>query len=542
MNTKQAPTALQAALSAGFAGIRAQFELPAQFSAEVLAEAEAAARFPVDQGPEHGPDFGPADGPDRRADHRDLPLVTLDPPGSMDLDQAMALERRGAGYRVWYAIADVAHFVAPGSALDQEARRRIETMYLPDGRVPLHPQVLSEGAASLLPDADRPALLWRIDLDSSGDFESVDVRRALVRSRARLDYPEMSRALDQDTAPDTINLLREIGQLLAAREVTRGGISLNTPTQEISADCGADQAGWRLEYRAGLPIEDWNAQISLLTGMAAARLMLGAGVGILRTLPEPDQSTVGKLHRAARALRVRWPEGERYPSLIRRMDSAKPRQAAFLTEATALLRGAGYTTFDGGAPTYARHAALATEYAHVTAPLRRLVDRFGSEICLAVSAGKEVPAWVREALPELPAEMAAGDHKAKAVERACIDLAEAALLQDRIGEEFDGVVLDLNDRIDWDRNGKPDAGVVMLYEPAVIGRIDGHDLPQGAEVRVRLVTADLESRRVVFEWVDATMYPEGTVIKGEAKSGTTNGGIANGGTTNGGAKNGGERA
>jgi exoribonuclease R len=512
IDSEQAPTATQAALSGGFAAIRAQFELPGQFPAQVLAEAEEAAR--------RGPDDRPR-GADRRADHRDLPMITLDPPGSPDLDQAMALERRGSGYRVWYAIADVAHFVDPGSALDQEARRRVETIYLPDGRVSLHPPVLSEGAASLLPDVDRPALLWRIDLDSGGAIGGVDVRRALVRSRARLDYPAMARALDQDTAPDQVDLLREIGQLLAAREVTRGGISLNTPTQEITADGAGDSAeggagdgaGWRLEYRAGLPIEDWNAQISLLTGMAAARLMLDAGVGIVRTLPEPDANTVSRLHRAARALKVRWPEGEPYSSLVRRMDSAKPRQAAFLTEATALLRGAGYTSFDGGPPAYARHAALATEYAHVTAPLRRLVDRYGSEVCLAVCAGREVPEWVRLALPDLPAEMAAGDHRAKAVERACIDLAEAALLRDRVGEEFDGVVIDLNDRIDWDRNGKPDAGVVMLYEPAVIGRIDGHDLPQGAEVRVRLVSADLESRRVVFEWVDATTYPEGTVLK-----------------------------
>ncbi|HEV2637898.1 MAG TPA: RNB domain-containing ribonuclease [Actinocrinis sp.] len=502
IDSKEAPDVLRTALRDGFAAIRAEFELPAHFPAEVQAEADAAA--------------DPARAlPAGAADRRDLPLVTLDPPGAMDLDQAMAIERRGTGYRVWYAIADVAHFVAPGSALDREARRRGETIYLPDGRVPLHPPVLSEGAASLLPDADRPAVLWRMDLDSGGDLGEIEVVRALVRSRARLDYPAMARALDQDTAPDAINMLREVGPLLMAREVTRGGISLHTPTQEISADGGPDLAGWRLEYRAGLAIEDWNAQISLLTGMAAARLMLAAGTGILRTLPEADPGTVGRLHRAARALRVRWPEGETYASLIRRMDPAKPRQAAFLTEATALLRGAGYTSFHGARPPYVRHAALATEYAHVTAPLRRLVDRFGSEVCLAVSAGRPVPEWVCQALPGLPAEMAEGERRAKAVERASIDLAEVVILRDRIGEEFDGVVLDLNDRIDWDRNGKPDAGVVMLHEPAVIGRIDGHDLPQGAQVRVRLVSAQLETRRVMFDWVDATVYPEGTVIKGD---------------------------
>jgi exoribonuclease R len=99
--------------------------------------------------------------------------------------------------------------------------------------------------------------------------------------------------------------------------------------------------------------------------------------------------------------------------------------------------------------------------------------------------------------------MELGDRRAKAVERACVDLAEAVLMRDRVGEVFEGVVLDLNDRVDWDHNGKPDAGVVMLRDPAVIGRLDGHDLPQGAELRVRLVSADPATRRVLFDWIDA---------------------------------------
>jgi exoribonuclease R len=231
--------------------------------------------------------------------------------------------------------------------------------------------------------------------------------------------------------------------------------------------------------------------------------MLYGEVGVLRVLPEPEDATVNRLRRAARALKVRWPDGEPYAALIRCMDPARPRHAAFLTEATSLLRGACYQVFHGQIPERSTHAALATEYAHVTAPLRRLVDRFATEICVCLCDGDEVPDWVCEALPALPQLMEAGDRRAKAVERACVDLAEAVLLRDRVGEVFDGVVLDLNDRVDWDHNGKPDAGVVMLREPAVIGRLDGHDLPQGAELRVRLVSADPGARRVLFDWIDA---------------------------------------
>src|SRR5690348_17645040 len=97
-------------------------------------------------------------------DLTDVPFVTIDPATSRDLDQAMHLSRRDTGgYRVRYAIADVASFVRPGGALEAETWVRGQTVYLPDGRIPLHPEVLGEGAASLLPDGDRPAVVWTID-------------------------------------------------------------------------------------------------------------------------------------------------------------------------------------------------------------------------------------------------------------------------------------------------------------------------------------------------------------------------------------------
>ena len=129
-------------------------------------------------------------------DRTDILFVTIDPPGAMDLDQAMFVERQGDGYRVRYAIADVAAFVRAGDPMDLEANRRGETLYGADSKVPLHPKVLSEGAASLLPDQVRPALLWTIDLDSTGEGIAVDVRRARVMSRARLDYESLQARID----------------------------------------------------------------------------------------------------------------------------------------------------------------------------------------------------------------------------------------------------------------------------------------------------------------------------------------------------------
>ncbi len=111
-------------------------------------------------------------------DHTDVPYLTIDPPGSMDLDQAMHIDRFGTGYRVRYAIADVAAFVSPGDPVDVEAHVRGETLYSPDLRTPLHPPVIGEAAASLLPDQVRPALVWTIDLDADGRQTAVDVKRA----------------------------------------------------------------------------------------------------------------------------------------------------------------------------------------------------------------------------------------------------------------------------------------------------------------------------------------------------------------------------
>lgn len=456
--------------------LRSHLELRTDWPAEVLEEADRAAAVP--RLPE--------------LDATDLPLFTLDPPGSRDLDQAMYLIRRGSGYRVHYAIADVAAFVSPGGAVDTEARRRVQTLYFPDERIPLHPARLSEGAASLLPGELRPALLWQIDLDSDGAVVLADLRRAQVRSRRRLDYEGVQRAVDSGTADEQLDLLARIGSLREAQEQARGGVSLPIPEQEVEQADG----GYRLAYRAPSPADGWNAQISLLTGMAAADLMLDAGVGLLRTLPGAPESAYARLRRVARALAVDWPTSMPYPELIRSLDPARSTDAAFLTACTGLLRGAGYRAFDTarGVPPPADpgHAALAAPYTHCTAPLRRLADRYAQEICVAVAGGADIPPWVSESLLGVPALMESGERRAHEVERACVDLVESELLRGHEGEDFDAVVIEVDER-------RPVNGIVQLREPAVVAKCDGAtDLPLGERIRVRLTSADPSSRTVRF--------------------------------------------
>ena len=449
--------------------VRDELAVPGDFTSEVLADAQRS--------------IASVTLPD--SDATDVPLVTLDPPGSRDLDQAVHIARDGSGFLVQYAIADVATFVRPGSPTDEEAQRRGETLYFPDLVVPMLPPALCQDAASLLPDQLRPAVLWRIGLDETGADRSVHVDRARVRSRAQLDYPAMQRAMDAGGLPDAIALLPEVGQLRAALARQRHAIDLDLPAQEVIKD----GSGWRIELRVPTPIEDHNAEISLLTGMCAAALMLEHGYGVLRTVPPPDDGAVRKLRRAARALQLPWPDDTPPGDVLAALDRTDPRTVVLIEHAAALLRGAGYHAFDGAPPQQSQHAGIGAPYTHATAPLRRLVDRYASEICLAHAAGRPVPDWVRARVPEIPSAMAQADQRAHAVDRAVVDATEAWLLQDRVGATFTARVIDADDH----------AGTVMLDDPPVRARCQGANLPVGERIQVRLVTADPATRTVRFE-------------------------------------------
>ena len=296
--------------------------------------------------------------------------------------------------------------------------------------------------------------------------------------------------LDAGRAGEALRLLAEVGAKRLDLEVARGGASLPMPEQEVVAADGR----YRLAYRPALAVEDFNAQISLLTGMAAAELMLAGGVGILRTMPAPDPAAMARFRRVVASRGVTWPAGQSYGAFLRHLRSDDPVHLAIIHEATGLFRGAGYTAFDGAPPEQREHAAIAAPYAHVTAPLRRLVDRFGLLVCAALAAGEPVPESVRAALGGLPDLMRAGDQRASAIDRAATDAVEAAVLTDRVGEEFEAVVVD-------DRGDK--GLVVALTEPAIIAACDRPGagpgaVSEGGVLRVRLTEADIARRRVRF--------------------------------------------
>lgn len=451
------------------AALREELAVPGDFASEVLADTERA--IASVQLPE--------------ADATDIPFVTVDPVGSRDLDQAVHIAADNGGFLVHYAIADVAAFVHPGSPTDEESHRRGETLYFPDVAVPMLPPALCQDAASLLPDQLRPALLWRIRLDRDGTVGSVDVSRARVRSRAQLDYVTMQNAMEAGTLPDAIALLPMVGRLRAQLARQRHSIDLDLPDQQVERA----GRGWRIRLRVPTPIEDDNAEISLLTGMCAAQLMLEHGYGILRTVPPPDEGAVHAMRRAAHALQLDWPAHAAPGDVLAALDRTDPRAVVLIEHAAALLRGAAYAAFEGAPPQHASHAGIGAPYAHATAPLRRLVDRYVGEICVAHCAGRPVPEWVRAEAPQLPTEMEAADQRAHAVDHAVVDATEAWLLQGHVGETFAARV------IDADEHG----GTVMLDDPPVRARCHADDLPIGQSIPVTLVAADVATRTVRFE-------------------------------------------
>ncbi|MFK0001443.1 RNB domain-containing ribonuclease [Paenarthrobacter sp. NPDC090520] len=471
-------------LAESLAALRTELELPGEYPGDALAEARAAVEH--HQLPAR--------------DLLDVPFVTIDPATSTDLDQALFIDHSGEGYKVLYAIADVPSFVVPDGALDAETRQRGQTYYAPDGRIPLHPEVISEHAGSLLAGQDCGAFVWDFDLDAKADVVSVSVARAKVRSRAKLSYKGAQEQIDSGSALPVLQLLKEVGLKRVELERKRGGASLNMPEQEIVQATGG--GGYRIVAAPSLPVEDWNAQISLMTGMAAARMMLDGKVGILRTMPAPDERSLLHFKRQTQALGKPWDGDITYGEYLRTLDASDPKQLAILHSAGTLFRGAGYTPFDGEVPEDVIQSAIGAPYAHTTAPLRRLIDRFVLVICEALSGGHDIPQWAREALPTLPEIMASSDQLAGKLERLALDTVEAALVANHIGEEFDAVVISGSKPSNGNGNGNGNGpyGTIQIQEPAITARCDG-ELESGTQVRVRLVKADIASREIRFALV-----------------------------------------
>lgn len=449
-------------LADGLAAIRAQFDLDPTFPDEVEAAATAAAASPI-------------------GDHRDRSdenFVTLDPLSSTDLDQAFRIEKANADLLLHYAIADVSAFVEPGGVIDRSAWARGETYYLPDGRVSLYPTVLCEGAASLLPAGPRPAIVFAVRVSPDGKSRLDGAERAMIQSRSKLAYATVT---ESDLPPG----FGELSRRIAAAEQSRGAARVDPPQQQVVESGGSEC--FALEFRPMSPVEQDNAALSLACNLAIADVMFAAGTGLFRVMAEPGLRAVARLRHTAAALGVDWPTNMKLKTREKTLDPNNPKHAAFMLAIRRAGRGARYEPFQQGVIPW--HSAMAATYAHGTAPLRRLADRYVNEATLAIACGKPVPDWAASAFAPLAPIMNQAEARAAQVDSAVVELAEAVVLEARVGEMFAGRVTGIDDR---------GARVQLCAEP-VVTRVQSAALALGQEVKLKLTEAVPAQRITRFE-------------------------------------------
>jgi exoribonuclease R len=448
-------------LAEGLASIRAQYHVPDSFPPAVLAAAQQAALR------------APSEHQDRTA----VPFVTLDPASSTDLDQAFHIEAAGADLILHYAIADVAWFVSDGDVIDAEAWQRGMTMYLPGAKAGLYPPVLAEGAASLLPDGPRPAVVFTTRVAPDGSVKLEGAARAIIRSRAKLAYDAVR---DTDVPAGFADLAARI----ANAEDRRGAARIDPAEQEVSRDASGH---FTLTLRPQLISEKRNAALSLASNLAVADALFAAGTGLFRVMAPPEERAITRLRGTAAAFGLDWPAAMPLRTFEQQLDPRDARHAAFLLAVRRAGDGASYQPYQPGVTPW--HAAMAATYAHATAPLRRLADRYVVRAALAVANGQPIPAAVSEAFQRLPAVMDRAEAAGGQVERAVIDLAEAVMLTGREGEEFSAVVTDVGES----------GARIQLCDHAIVARTAAKSVVPGARITVRLLKADTTHRQLAFE-------------------------------------------
>ncbi len=379
-----------------------------------------------------------------------------------------------------YAIADVGWFVQPGDPLDTEAWNRGVTVYLPDRRSPLYPAALSEGAASLLPDVDRPAVIFVVRVDQHGGVSLDGAERAVVRSRVKLAYESV-----QAGRPAT-RLRRAVGSDRGGRIGAERGAG-DVPEQEI--DLQPDD-GFELRYRPRTPAEEQNAALSLAANMAVADALSAARTGLFRVMPEVDERHTRRLRHTAQAFGLDWPKDVSLASFQRSLPRDDPRTLAFLLAVRRASGGASYAPYrDGERPWHSRGRGDVRARDGAPSPSAgSLRHRRGPRprqrraTCPTTSRPRSNGCprrWRRaSSAPTLPT-----GPRSTSPKRSCSTGARVSC-STRSSPTTD------------DRGAR-----IQITDPAIVARVDARHVGPGDQVRVRLVDADPEHRTVRFERV-----------------------------------------
>jgi ribonuclease R len=463
-----------------------------KFSEAVLDQARAVAQ-PVSDADHAG-----------RRDFRDLPIVTIDGETARDFDDAVYAERRNGGWRLQVHIADVAHYVAPGSALDGEARLRGNSVYFPDRAVPMLPEELSNGICSLKPHEDRLVMSALLELDSAGEVTSAEFVSGVIRSAERMTYTNVNRVLEGDremleryaALTGHFRDMRDLALLLNQRRAQRGSIDFDLPEPVLVFDeKGAMTSIVRSERNIAHRLIE---EFMLAANRAVARFLEESGLTSLHRVHEkPDPKKVLEFEELAQAFgyslgvpglserRVQVRHGrvaptrrhgrgpevrerpmyvtlpgahefairpQHYQHLAQKI-AGKPEERIVSYLMLRSLKQARYTADPLG------HFALAFDhYTHFTSPIRRYPDLIIHRLLKYALAHRSQPvgnvdedrgerteeitrAYPRGELDSIALETSEAERRADAAERELVDWKRAQYMEQHLGEEYDALII-----------------------------------------------------------------------------------------------------
>lgn len=384
---------------------------------------------------------------------RHLPFVTIDNDDSMDLDQAVCIQKRpDGGYDIHYAIADVPYFIPENSPLDREAKSRANTYYLPGGRnIPMLPRELSEGIISLLPNVPRRAFVVSTSIDAQGEVIESRFERGVIESRAKLAYNGVQKFHDlQGEAraahpvagkdfTETLELLEAVGKLRLAKAEQRG--AQPSPEEAPGVALGHD-GKLQVRGRERNDVERWNEQVSLLANEAVGRALRESGSLVLHRLqppPSPDRLEAFRIF--ADAIGRPWPESQSISAYLRGLDPKDPLTEIIQERSRGCHAPAEYSPHTHG------HNALALEdYAHFTAPMRRYVDVVNARLLASLVEPKDPsrkePSKLSEHFLESVARQALeAKRRTRNIETRVERVLNAAYFAGRLGETVAGQII-----------------------------------------------------------------------------------------------------
>jgi ribonuclease R len=370
----------------------------------------------------------------RRTDLRHLPLVTIDGEDARDFDDAVFAEPTDTGFRVIVAIADVAHYVRPGSALDLAARKRGNSVYFPDRVVPMLPEQLANGWCSLLPDEDRGCLFAEIQIEAGGNPTAYRFGRGLMRSSARLTYEQMQRGRAAGDPAHT-HLYAAFEALRIARR-RRGTLELDVPEPRVVLDHNGRVRG--VAPRPRLDSERLIEEFMILANVAAAEVLERHNQPTMhRVHPAPSREKLASLREVLSRLGIALPPGDHLQphDLDRALTRAEGTAVAPLVNEVMLRcqSPAQYSPATGG------HFGLALpRYAHFTSPIRRYADLLVHRALIRSLGLGEGGLTAEEAtlLPATAAHVTATERRAQRAEREAVDRYIAGYLVDKVGANF----------------------------------------------------------------------------------------------------------